>query len=132
MLINRETDYAIRILRVLSDGQARSIADLCETECIPAEMGSEIANRLQSAGYILVVEDGCQLAIDLHQLSLYDLIDGVNDDFPYLNDCLKPGQECEWKDSHDEGCRVCMKLASLQNSIASTLKAQSLYSVMFD
>ena len=35
MLITRETDYALRMLRVLLDGEKHSAAEMAETELIP-------------------------------------------------------------------------------------------------
>ncbi len=35
MIITKETDYALRILRVLLDGEKHSVAEMSETELIP-------------------------------------------------------------------------------------------------
>ena len=35
MIITKETDYAMRILRVLLDGEKHSVAEMSETELIP-------------------------------------------------------------------------------------------------
>lgn len=37
MLITRETDYALRMLRVLLDGEKHSAAEMAETELIPMQ-----------------------------------------------------------------------------------------------
>ena len=37
MIITKETDYALRILRVLLDGEKHSVAEMSETELIPTQ-----------------------------------------------------------------------------------------------
>ena len=38
MIITKETDYALRILRVLLDGEKHSVAEMSETELIPNQL----------------------------------------------------------------------------------------------
>ena len=38
MIITKETDYALRILRVLLDGEKHSVAEMSETELIPISL----------------------------------------------------------------------------------------------
>ena len=40
MIITKETDYAMRILRVLLDGEKHSVAEMSETELIPTQFAS--------------------------------------------------------------------------------------------
>lgn len=42
MLISRETDYALRILRALSDGKKRSIEEICSLEATPKQFAYRI------------------------------------------------------------------------------------------
>ena len=42
MLITRETDYALRMLRVLLDGEKHSAAEMAETELIPMQFAYQI------------------------------------------------------------------------------------------
>ena len=49
MLITRETDYALRMLRVLLDEEKHSAAEMAETELIPVQFAYQILRKL-SAG----------------------------------------------------------------------------------
>ena len=49
MIITKETDYALRILRVLLDGEKHSVAEMSETELIPNQFAYQILRKL-SAG----------------------------------------------------------------------------------
>ena len=73
MLITRETDYALRMLRVLLDGEKHSAAEMAETELIPMQFAYQILRKL-SAGELVQVSrgaaGGCRLSCDLRGVSL--------------------------------------------------------------
>ena len=76
LLVTREADYALRILRALAGGEQRTAADICEQEQIPDKFVYKIAKKLEKSGFIKIVrgaEGGCRLIVDLHTMSLYDL-----------------------------------------------------------
>ena len=45
MLITRETDYALRMLRVLLDEEKHSAAEMAETELIPMQFAYQILRK---------------------------------------------------------------------------------------
>ena len=57
MIITKETDYALRILRVLLDGEKHSVAEMSETELIPNQFAYQILRKL-SAGNLVQVSRG--------------------------------------------------------------------------
>ena len=66
MLISRETDYALRILRALSDGKKRSIEEICSLEATPKQFAYRIIKKLETAGWIIITrgaEGGCRLPL---------------------------------------------------------------------
>ena len=56
MLITRETDYALRMLRVLLDEEKHSAAEMAETELIPMQFAYQILRKL-SAGELVQVRE---------------------------------------------------------------------------
>ena len=60
MIITKETDYALRILRVLLDGEKHSVAEMSETELIPNQFAYQILRKL-SAGNLVRVSRGTQI-----------------------------------------------------------------------
>lgn len=77
MIITKETDYALRILRVLLDGEKHSVAGMSETELIPNQFAYQILRKLSAGNLVRVSRGalgGCELSCDLDATSLYDLM----------------------------------------------------------
>ena len=55
MLISRELDYALRILRGLGDGDMHTMRALCEDELIPQKFAYKIIRKLAAADFITAV-----------------------------------------------------------------------------
>ena len=102
MIITKETDYALRILRVLLDGEKHSVAEMSETELIPNQFAYQILRKLSAGNLVRVSRGalgGCALSCDLDATSLYDLM-GVVGERGILCACMEPGYECRWQDKH--------------------------------
>ena len=52
LLITREADYALRIMRALAGGEQRTAADICQQEQIPDQFVYKIAKKLEKAGFL--------------------------------------------------------------------------------
>ncbi|WP_288342351.1 Rrf2 family transcriptional regulator, partial [uncultured Dubosiella sp.] len=68
----RKTDYALRILRTLSDGGLYSMKALCASECIPQPFAYKIVALLRNAGLVQSLpgsKGGCRLAGDLRDFT---------------------------------------------------------------
>ena len=73
MIITKETDYALRILRVLLDGEKHSVAEMSETELIPTQFAYQILRKLSAGNLVRVSRGalgGCALSCDLDATSL--------------------------------------------------------------
>ena len=102
MIITKETDYALRILRVLLDGEKHSVAEMSETELIPNQFAYQILRKLSAGNLVRVSRGalgGCALSCDLDATSLYDLM-GVVGERGILCACMEPGYECHWQVRH--------------------------------
>ena len=65
MIITKETDYAMRILRVLLDGEKHSVAEMSETELIPNQFAYQILRKLSAGNLVRVSRGalgGCELS----------------------------------------------------------------------
>lgn len=124
MLINRETDYALRILRSLSDGRKHPMKELCAQEDIPQQFAYKIIGKLSAAGLTdstRGVGGGCSLTRDLREITLYDLIRILDTDH-YINACLKPGYVCDWKEKNCSICSFHSHLLQIQGDLDRELK----------
>lgn len=133
MLITRESDYALRIIRSLSGGGNKKAARICAEQKIPQQFAYKIIRKLKSAGIINVArgtDGGCSLAADLEEVSLYDLLMAV-DGKTSVNSCMEPNYSCSWKEEHS-GCSINCQLSGLQDRFDSELKCISISSMMPD
>lgn len=133
MLITRETDYALRILRALSSGKCLTVGELSEQESLPQNFAYKIAKKLEKAGFIKILRGtngGCHLEADLKNVSLYDL-SGAMEENPRLTSCMNPGYQCEWKAAHGGNCTVHIQLAKLQRKVDEEFRSKSLSWILF-
>ena len=132
MLINRESDYALRILRTLADGEKHPVGDLCKNEDIPQQFCYKILKKLSDAGYVVSsrgVGGGCVLSADLKAITFLDLMKALDTD-RFINACLKPGFVCEWKEKNCSVCTYHSYLAMVQRTIDNELASHTLYDMM--
>ena len=54
MLITREADYALRILRALSGGEQVKAAEICERERLPQQFVYKILKKMEQAGLVRI------------------------------------------------------------------------------
>lgn len=132
MLITRETDYAIRILRALSKGKHITTADICKEELLPQQFVYKILKKLQKAGLVNITrgkDGGCRLAADLQKVSLFDLMEIMDTD-KSVSACTQPGYPCAWRQKYGKPCRVHQHLQQLQNRLNEELKAIKLFQIL--
>ena len=127
VIITKEADYALRILRVLLDGEKHPVAEMSETELIPNQFAYQILRKL-SAGNLVRVRrgalGGCELSGDLDATSLYDLME-VMGERGILCTCMEPGYVCRWQDEHGR-CAIHCQMAVLQQKQDEAFRAVSL------
>ena len=81
MLITREVDYAMRILRALSDGEQMTAQSISDLHQVPKPFAYKIIKKLSRAGLVSITrgaEGRCSLSADLEQVTLHSLIFGRN------------------------------------------------------
>lgn len=133
MLITRETDYALRILRILSLGEHHTVGEMADRENFPQKFGYKIVKKMEKAGIVQIARGaggGCVLACDLKAVSLFDLIEAVETK-AYLTSCMTPGYECEWRGIRHKTCVIHGQLAKVQEQINREFRSRSLHWVLF-
>lgn len=137
MLITKETDYALRILRALAeaDGERLTAAELAAKEQIPQQFAYKILKKLQKGGIVRILRGaggGCVLAAGLEQVTLYRLMQTMEEDSS-VSSCTKPGYQCQWRKAHgDAVCHAHTHLTSIQQDLDAGLNAYSLQKILFD
>lgn len=131
MLITRESDYALRMLRALSDGAMHSVGEISEQELVPRQFAYKIFKKLLTAGLVSVArgaEGGYNLCADLEQVSLYDLMKIIGEDGS-VGSCVDPNYVCCWRERHG-GCEIYCKLIQIQKKLDQELRSHSLKSIL--
>ena len=124
MLITRETDYALRILRALTTGQIEKAAVISEQELIPRQFIYKILKKLQQANIVELrpgIGGGCRLLADLSQLSLYDVMEAMGDHL-LVNACTDTGYHCAWEYCKGVRCSYHTALEGLQKQMEQELR----------
>ena len=133
MLITRETDYALRILRALRDGHLHTTSQLSDEELLPQSFTYKLLKKLEKAGLVQVTRGtagGCRLASDLSSTSLYDLMTAIGE-HSSLSACMDPNYACAWRSCHG-GCTVHCRLMDIQEKLDNELRSHSLQEILLD
>ena len=130
-MLTRETDYAIRLLRTLRDGERHTAAEAAARELVPQPFAYKILKKLAKAGLVEATrgaDGGCRLLADLEKTTLYDLMEAMGEDCR-LSGCMAPGHQCLWRETHG-GCTVHCHLADIQEKLDRELKAHTLAEIL--
>lgn len=128
MLITRETDYALRILRALSNGQLRSIPQICAEEHIPKQFAYKILKKLSGGGFVEVTRGttgGCRLVAQPEEITLYQIMTATGEEH-LINACTDCGYECERRKEMEGGCTIHCRLKEMQSRLDTILQEYTL------
>lgn len=139
MMITRESDYAVRIVRALRGGEQLIIEEICRVEQVPRQFAYKILKKLEKAGLVSIrrgAGGGCTLRRSLRELTLLDVIQAADPEF-FLNPCLAEGYRCEYVSraaaaegdeaaANSHACSVHCELARVQRILEQELSAATL------
>lgn len=132
MLVTRETDYAIRVLRALADGEMMTAGDISDKQMVPKQFAYKIIKKLERAGMVSITrgaEGGCRLTADLDQATLYDLMVATDRPSP-VSLCMEEDYVCPWRQLHGS-CQAHSKLHQIQNRINDELRNHTLRGLIY-
>jgi len=127
MLLTKECDYGIRIIRALADGIKKTMSEICQTEYVPEQYAYKILKKLEHAGLLSILrgrDGGYLLAKPLNTITLLDIITAVDDNL-YIFECLKDDSNCPFKVS-DGPCVIHKKFCQLQKQLFDGLKQNTI------
>ncbi len=128
LLITRETDYALRILRALSEGELLTAGDISEKEGVPQQFAYKILKKLEKADLVQIVRGaggGCRLAAKLEGVTLFDLMGVMDEDISVIS-CMEPGFPCTSPHSEGKRCPAHQRLCLVQAALDRELKSHTL------
>lgn len=126
MLFTRETDYAMRLVRNLSEGAPTSISTIVEKEYISNAIAYKVARKLEKGGLIRSVRGnagGYMLTRPLTEITLLDIY-RIMDPTSMLNECLREGAHCPVNEGASP-CQVHKELVRIQAVLFAELASKS-------
>ena len=132
MLITRECDYAVRVIRALSGEERLSVNDICEREEITAPFAYKILKKLQKAKIVREyrgVHGGYSLKKSVSEITLLDVYLAI-DPGMYIIECMNPKKKCCRDEKLDGGCEVHQELLRIQERLQDMLSERSLQEIL--
>lgn len=129
MLMTREMDYALRILRALHQGGQLSAAAIAERENMPKAVTLKVLKQLHAAGLVVSrrgPSGGYLLAEGCERLYLGDLFHLLGDPL-FINRCQREGYRCENRPEGD--CGLCRELSRIQRALDGELRRTPLSAI---
>ena len=131
MLLTKECDYGLRIIRALKDGQRRTVQTICDGEYIPHKYAYKILKKLEKAGLVQNKRGprgGYFLIKPLNAFSLYDVVNAV-DERLFLFECIRADTACP-RNTSDAPCALHHELVRLQNLLMAEMKSKNMEEVL--
>jgi len=131
MLLTRECDYAMRIVRALADGMKKHVAAICHDELMPVQYAYKIMKKLERAGLVRSVrgrEGGYVLQRSVQELTPYDVIVAV-EERPLVTDCLRSDAQCP-RNTGDAPCSLHGEFARVQAMLEVELKRWTFHELL--
>lgn len=128
MLITRECDYAVRVIRALAGEERLSVSDICEREAITAPFAYKILKKLQKAELVKGfrgVHGGYSIKGNLEEITLFDVYQAI-DPGMFIIDCMEPEYCCVRNGCDGAVCHVHYELEKIQSELWKMLKSKSL------
>lgn len=132
MFITRECDYAVRVLRALSDEARLSVNEICEKEALTAPFAYKILKKLQKSGIVKGfrgVHGGYALNKRLDEMTLYDVYTAIDPDM-FIIECMDPACACVRDGQDGLPCMVHKELAEIQKELWKMLRRKSLQEIL--
>ena len=132
MLLTKECDYAIRIVRALSSGTKKTIEQITDGEKIPQKYAYKVIKKLVQAGFVYSTRGrvgGYHLVKPLDGFSMHDIVNAVDAE-RYISDCVKPGAKCSFVGDGEGKCSVHTELLRIQAVVAAELSQKTMAEIL--
>lgn len=122
MLVTREMDYSMRIMRALYHEGQLSAAMVAKRENMPKAVTLKLLKQLSAAGLVESrrgAAGGYLLARTPDELTMYDLLEAVGERI-LVNRCQQAGYRCE--NNAAGGCGMCTEFGRIQQVLDDALR----------
>ncbi len=132
MLITRECDYAVRVVRALNGENRLSVNEICEREEITAPFAYKILKKLQKADIVTGfrgVHGGYAMNKKASEISLLDIYLAIDPDM-FIIECLDPQKPCARNGAKGRDCLVHKHLCDIQQELCRMLSEKSMEEIL--
>jgi Rrf2 family protein len=132
MLITRETDYGMRIIRALIKMEKMTVTEICKQEQIPASFTYKILKKLDKSGLVTVIrgaKGGYQLSKNPAEITMLDILMAIDGDV-LINKCQAKGYQCEYVECTKDNCRYYQELVRVQKIVEEELSRFSIKEIL--
>ncbi len=129
MLLTREFDYAMCIMRALKDGEKRSVKEICAEEAIPEPFTYKILKKLEKKEIVKSIrgaKGGYIIAKEMSELSLMDIMLAIEPIFG-ITESTKVESV---KKSRIDTCQILQEYERIQARLIEEMSANSLSQIM--
>ena len=123
MLLTKESDYGIRVIRALVSDEKKNVKEICDAEHIPNQYAYKILKKLEHAGFVQSLrgrDGGYKLTKPLDAYSLYDVVVALDGDF-VIFECLRKSSACAFKDEKHP-CKAHAEFERLQRLLENEMR----------
>lgn len=127
MLVTRESDYAIRVVRMLSTCEKAPVSKICEVEHVPFQFAYKILKKLEKASLVKSyrgVNGGYSLLKPVGEITLYDVLCAIDDKLLIIH-CLQDDFICA-NTEPGKPCKINEEMRRLQDVFEAELKSKPL------
>ena len=131
MLLTRECDYGLRIIRALSKGGKITAEEICAEESIPGQFAYKILKKLERAGFIMSSrgrEGGYWLVKSVTEITIYDVVSSI-DETLFVNECLRGDRPCQ-RNLNDDPCKVHIEFERVQDALEKELRKKTISQIV--
>ena len=126
MIISRELDYAVRIIRQLNKTKISNAAQIEKAECMSRDFARKILGKLKKADIVSAergTNGGYYLKVAPKDLTLWDLKNAIKPG-PVVNKCMREGYECHR--NCEVPCALHTECIRIEAIVEAELKRNSL------
>jgi len=131
MLLTRECDYALRIIRELADLELHTVTAICNVESVPGKFAYKILKKLERASLVKSFRGktgGYRLIKPPGDITLYEVVLVIDGDI-FLNTCLKDGESCSNRTSEKE-CLFHEEFRRMQEQLIRALSEKTVGEIL--
>lgn len=130
MLLTKEVDYAMRVIRELGKGEKKSAKDICASEMMPEAFTYKILKKLEKGELVKSIrgaQGGYLLTRTLSEICLADIVDVIDPNVG-VSQCSNHEYCCE-RSINMGGCCTNSELLRIQEVMIQEMRRYSLEEV---